>query len=75
MRVVFFVAVYGAVLTSLRYLIDGQYCLSLEGKKKKRELQSKKEKTKKLPVSSKLPLLLLQTELRRKSNEELCLAD
>jgi len=75
--ITFFVAVYrsGCVSTSLRCLIDGQYCLSLGGKK--RELQSNKERItkKKLPVSSKLPLFLLQTELRRKSNEELCLSE
>jgi hypothetical protein len=39
----FFVAVYGAVLTSLRYLIDVQYFLSLEGKKKKEKRIAIKE--------------------------------
>ena len=63
----FFIAVYetSSVMTSLRCLIDRQYCLSLERKKK--QFQSKEEKTR-IFVSSKLPLFLLQTELRRRSN-------
>jgi len=74
--ITFFVAVYrrGCVSTSLRCLINGQYCLSLE-KKKKRIAIKEGNNNKKLPASSKLPLFLLQTELRRKSNEELCLLE
>ena len=50
--------------------------LSVTGGEKNRiAIKEGKNNKKKLPISPKLPLFLLQTELRRKSNEELCLSE